>query len=173
MDLRSLIQQLHPSAIRLSAETALRSLVERYSGELEVGTEVDATLEEAERGGVAGLPEPVRLTAYRVAEGALNNVLKHAAATEATVWLGMPTAEGLLLTVEDNGRGFDVESAPLGMGTLSMRDYCGAQGGALAVESEVDRGTRVTAFIPVGAREASSRLLSRPQAGAPALAGRP
>lgn len=173
MDLRSLIQQLHPSAIRLSTETALRSLAERYAGEFEVGIEVDPSLAEVERAGAGGLPEPVRLTVYRVVEDALNNVLKHAVATSASVWLGMPTPEGLLLTVEDNGRGFDVEGAPLGMGILSMRDYCGAQGGALAIESEVNRGTRVTAFIPVGAGEASSQRLSRPPSAAPALAVRP
>ncbi len=140
MDLRSVIRQLHPSVIRLSTATALRSLVERYSGELEVGIKVDPSIEEAERAGVASLPEPVRLTPYRVAEDALNNVLKHAATTKASVWLGMPTADGLILTVEDNGRGFDVEGAQLGMGILSMRDYCGSQGGALAVESEINRG---------------------------------
>jgi signal transduction histidine kinase len=162
MDLRVLIQHLHPSVIMLNTATALRSLADGYAGELDVNVDVDHVMLQEASVGTSSLPEAARLTLYRVAENALTNVLKHAGATRASIWLGMPTPGGVFLTIEDDGCGFDVESTPAGVGILTMQDYCGARGGALEIDSAVGRGTRVTAFVPLLPAPEARRPISEP-----------
>jgi PAS domain S-box-containing protein len=105
--------------------------------------------------GVAGVPlsRDVALNLYRIAQEALNNVLKHAAATHVDVLLEL--RDGVLtLIVEDDGRGFDAENPPQrdgrGIGLVSMRERAALLGGALEVETAVDDGTTVYARVPPG-----------------------
>jgi signal transduction histidine kinase len=84
---------------------------------------------------------------YRVAQEALNNAAKHSDASHVEITLRC--ASNLVeLTVRDDGRGFDVESVPpehLGLGI--MRERAEAIGAALRIESEIGRGTEVTAIL--------------------------
>ena len=91
----------------------------------------------------------------RVAQEALANAVKHAAAREVSVRLA--SLEGVL-TVRDDGRGFDARStvragaarprADGGMGLASMRDRIRGQFGQLIVESAPGLGTKVEARLP-------------------------
>ena len=93
----------------------------------------------------------------RVAQEALANALKHAAARQVTVRLASLEGE-VVLTVHDDGRGFDARSAVRavpaggradgGMGLASMRDRMRAQFGKLIVESAPGHGTTVEARLP-------------------------
>ncbi len=55
----------------------------------------------------------------------------------------------LILTIDDNGHGFDVESAPWGLGLTNMRTRTMRAGGELNVTSSHGRGTTVTTQIPL------------------------
>jgi signal transduction histidine kinase len=106
--------------------------------------------------GIGDLPPDVKVALYRIAQEALNNVAKHAAASQATVTLNAlspgltPRSQGYRggrfeLTIADDGRGFDVTDIPpdhLGVGI--MHERAEAIGATLTVESEVGRGTVVT-----------------------------
>ena len=93
----------------------------------------------------------------RVAQEALANAVKHAAAREISVRLASLEGE-VVLTVRDDGRGFDARStvragaarprADGGMGLASMRDRIRGQFGQLIVESAPGLGTTVEARLP-------------------------
>jgi signal transduction histidine kinase len=85
---------------------------------------------------------------YRIAQEALNNALKHAAASHIVVRLAVADGRSVL-EVEDDGRGFIVGAADGrgGMGLANMRDRAQALGGSLAVLSTPGQGTVVRATV--------------------------
>jgi signal transduction histidine kinase len=96
------------------------------------------------------LPEHVMIALYRIAQEALQNVVKHAQATEAEVELRCD-ASGVLLRVSDDGRGFDMATRPdarTSYGLSSMSERAELIGGRLTVSSRPGIGTTVTATVP-------------------------
>jgi two-component system, NarL family, sensor kinase len=97
------------------------------------------------------LPEHVKIALYRIAQEALQNVVKHAQATEAEVELRCD-ASGVLLRVSDDGRGFDMATRPdarTSYGLRSMSERAELIGGRLTVSSRPGIGTTVTVTVPV------------------------
>jgi signal transduction histidine kinase len=86
---------------------------------------------------------------------ALQNMVKHANATKATVSIEQRDGR-LVFSVTDDGHGLDPERARSGSGMQNMRDRIEVLGGMLQVESAPGAGTRVTGSIPVAAAEAQS-----------------
>jgi signal transduction histidine kinase len=102
----------------------------------------------------APVPSAVRHHRLRVLKEALHNALRHAAAREVTVRLGLEGA-GLVLAVTDDGRGFTPD-APAGHnggghGLANLRQRLAAVGGVLRLTSRPGEGTRVEAQAPVAA----------------------
>lgn len=103
-------------------------------------------------------------TLFRVAQEALANVAKHAAARRVRVRLSRHGAAATLV-VEDDGRGFDARQAldgrpdggagPCGLGLLSMRARALALGGRFRLESEPGHGTRIEVSVPAAAVEST------------------
>ncbi|WP_433217096.1 GAF domain-containing sensor histidine kinase [Dactylosporangium sp. CS-047395] len=100
---------------------------------------------------VPRLPTAREEAAYRVAQEALHNALRHAAATHITVELRR-TPPGVTLTVTDDGRGFSAAetAAPARprLGLASMRERARAAGGRLLIRSTPGEGTVVTMEVP-------------------------
>jgi signal transduction histidine kinase len=97
-------------------------------------------------------PRYLQVVLFRVAQEALTNVLKHARASEITVVLGAEN-DGTLLTVHDDGVGFDAEdlatrALPGHMGMRTMQQRAQAAGGWLSVESKPRVGTTVRCWAP-------------------------
>ena len=87
---------------------------------------------------------------YRIAQEALQNVVRHARATEVTVRLFQQDGEELSLDIRDNGIGFDPSgSFPGRLGLNSMRERVLRLGGAFTLESVPDEGTHIVASIPL------------------------
>ena len=149
-EVRSISQQLYPSILRRGLTPAVQSLGDQFEAALPIQMDVDDDLMNKERADSDLVPEQVRLAAYRIAENALSNVLKHAGAKEVVVTLGLQREEGLRLTVRDDGRGFDVEGASDGLGLGTMQDYADVVGGKCVVHSAPGEGTEVTATLPLG-----------------------
>ena len=85
----------------------------------------------------------MQIALYRIAQEALNNVAKHAAATEVSVRLRSEAGQ-TTLSIEDDGRGFDAtEALPDQMGVRIMRERAEAIGAALEINSDPDHGTQV------------------------------
>jgi two-component system, NarL family, sensor kinase len=97
------------------------------------------------------LPEHVMLALYRIAQEALQNVVKHARATHAQVELRCDAASARL-RVTDDGQGFDTAARPdtgTSYGLRSMSERAELIGGRLTVSSRPGIGTTVTATVPV------------------------
>jgi two-component system sensor histidine kinase UhpB len=103
---------------------------------------------------------PSRLSAatahnlYRIVEEALNNVRLHSGAGEVDVTL-VGTSDGVVLTVQDNGRGLHAMDGDRrqGMGVMGMKERAVLLGGELDIISNGSGGTTVKAVVPRTAKE--------------------
>ncbi len=116
--------------------------------------------------GSVELPLTVEEELNRIAQEALNNVLKHAAATSVTVHLRVE-GEQVVLAVEDDGRGFDpdVVSALEGMGLIGIRQRTEKLGGIFNVASVPGQGTRLQVQVNMtssAARQSSEVTIGNP-----------
>jgi PAS domain S-box-containing protein len=106
------------------------------------------------------LAPDIETNLYRIAQEALNNILKHADAREVSVTLNQNGREAVLV-VEDDGRGFDPEktgsNSTGGLGLVGMRERATLLGGRLEIESHDGGGTAIYARIPIPASPASKK----------------
>ena len=146
---RAAIVGLRPSVLDdLGLGAGLESLARSLSG---LTVELDI---EAER-----LPPHVEVALYRIAQEALQNVVKHADASRVRLSLG-PVPEGVRLAVEDDGRGMAPESASdpddrHAYGMVGMRERAELIGARLTVTSWPGRGTTVEVVVPAPAGSAT------------------
>ncbi|MFP5326655.1 MAG: ATP-binding protein, partial [Acidimicrobiia bacterium] len=118
---------------------AVRALGTRHPFETQVTDHLDFAPEEA-----------VFLTLYRVAQEALTNVAKHAAATRVEVSIA-GSEGGVRLCVRDDGRGCSpslLNDRPGHLGMMSMHERAKIAGGWCRVDSRVGAGTTVEAWVP-------------------------
>jgi PAS domain S-box-containing protein len=144
-EMRALIFELRPGHLEeLGLEQALRthaSAVQARTG-LPIGVDC-APVDRA--------PLAVEDALYRIAQEAIHNVVKHAAAGAVEVHLDQGV-DGLRLRVADDGAGFDPGAIPAGhLGLASMRTRAEGVGGRLHVESRPGAGTRVEVTVPLTA----------------------
>jgi signal transduction histidine kinase len=143
-DVHSLAYQLHPSVLEeLGLAEALRTECERIgrSGRVDLSAEIDPL--------PAAAGKDAELCLFRVAQEALSNVVRHAGARTASVAL-RPRDGGLLLTVRDDGIGFNLErpGKDRSLGLASMHERVQLVGGTLDIESASGRGTAIVAWVP-------------------------
>jgi signal transduction histidine kinase len=139
-----LSHQLHPFTLEaLGIVAALRTLSRELSERgLRVAFNSDAAHSEVSTAVALGL--------FRVAQEALNNVLKHSGAREATLHFSCSNRV-VTIRVEDRGRGFDARAHGGGLGLVSMRERLVQLGGEVAIESRPGEGTAVEARVPLSA----------------------
>jgi signal transduction histidine kinase len=99
--------------------------------------------------GVGRYPPAIEATAYFGCLEALQNAAKHAHASSVRVAL-VGTAEGLEISIEDDGRGFDPSTGRAGAGLTNIRERVESVGGRLTVSSVSGLGTRIHAVLPDG-----------------------
>jgi signal transduction histidine kinase len=116
-EMRLLVYELRPLAL---AQEGLAGALRQRLDAVERRTGVQAQLQVEP---MLDLPRQVEEALYYIAQGALNNALKHAAATVVTVSIGAGNGR-IELEVADNGSGFDPQAAEGkgGLGLTSMRD---------------------------------------------------
>jgi signal transduction histidine kinase len=87
---------------------------------------------------------------FRLLQEALLNIQKHAQATTVEVELDARSEGDVVLSIADDGQGFDPDNIPLGhYGLMTMRERAEAAGGALRVDAGPDRrGTRIEVRLP-------------------------
>jgi two-component system sensor histidine kinase UhpB len=111
------------------------------------------------------LPSRVETALFRIAQEAVNNVVKHADATQVTIRLNLEPAEPaqikhLTLSIEDDGHGFEVDrfgqsgDDPLSrLGLFGIQERVAALGGQVTIESAPGKGTRLHVQIPLDGLE--------------------
>jgi len=149
-DIRHLSHRLHPGVLRIGALAGIRSLRDFYERMVPIELHAGEEAEALEPAGESVIPAATRLGMYRIAELALGNVVKHAAASTCTLrWDYAAAAGALTLVIEDAGAGFDTgEYEGGGLGLMIMNDYADSMGGELTITSVPGEGTRVEATIP-------------------------
>jgi signal transduction histidine kinase len=98
------------------------------------------------------LPPGVDLTAYRIVQEALTNVLKHAGPASAKVLVAYEPG-AVHLEIADNGRGVNGRASEGGHGLMGMRERVGVYGGTLDAGPAPGGGFRVVAELPYGDAE--------------------
>ncbi len=155
-EMRSLLLELRPTAlVEASLGDLLRQLAEAVTGRKDVS--VSVTIE-----GQCSLPPDVHVALYRIAQEALNNIVKHAHAKNVTVGLHCtalaacrPTPSpypsgqehGIIveLAIRDDGCGFALDRiAPNRMGLGIIRERAQAIGAELEIKSQINQGTSIT-----------------------------
>lgn len=149
-DIKALALGLRPS---LLDDLGLVSAIERIAADVRenrgLAVRLDATRFDGRR-----LPEAVETALFRITQEALNNVVKHAAATQAVITLQLED-DSVTCTVEDNGRGLRQNAhslasvAPGHLGLIGMRERATLLGGQFELTSTPGAGTRVRASIPL------------------------
>ena len=144
-NLHDLAYRLHPSLLEhVGLEVAMRDHVAEFTKR--TGLSVRFTARE-----VPGTLSPeIATNLFRVMQESLQNVSKHAQATEVTVRLS-GSSRGIGVSVRDNGKGFDLESKEIrvkGLGLVSMQERARGLGGFLRIHSFARDGTKVCAWIP-------------------------
>ncbi len=151
-EMRTLLLELRPSAL---VETSLGALLKQLGeatagrGDLQVQVQIMDDYK---------LPVEAHIAFYRIAQEALNNIIKHARAAHVTiVYSCHPSDRGETaeMSVADDGRGFEMDKVlPGHIGLGSMRERAQAIGADLSLTSELGHGTRwiVTWALPEEAR---------------------
>ncbi len=144
---RDLSKLLHPT---LLDDLGLAAAVEWYVQAFSARTGIRAELSQ---GGMEDrLPGDVEVCAYRIVQEAMTNVARHAAATSCHVDLRRLPAS-LLVSVEDDGKGFDVAAATArgarqGLGLLGIRERVADLRGTFRLHSQPRSGTRLIVELP-------------------------
>ena len=137
-EMRALLLELRSqSPADVPIDQLLRNVAEATEGRARIV--VDVSLR-----GEGQLPRELHTAIYRVAQEALNNVARHAKATQASVQLVLQP-ERVCLLVHDNGCGFEPgPQTPTHFGLRSMRERAAEVGAELRIVSAPDEGTLVT-----------------------------
>jgi PAS domain S-box-containing protein len=138
-DMRLMIFELRPPILeKVGLVAALQSRLDA----VETRAGFQASFHSA---GTFHLPGQQESELYRIVQEALNNVIKHAQATQVNVRV-IGEADRVRITVEDDGVGFDVESAEHagGQGFRNMHERAASIGASCSFDSIPGRGTKVT-----------------------------
>jgi signal transduction histidine kinase len=138
---RALSHHLHPQNLRLIGLVPALSGLQRELSTVEVA--VTFSHERVP----ASLPHDLTLCFFRIAQEALQNAVAHSRAGEVSIRL-IGTEDGLILTVADNGIGFDVDAARPGIGLISMSERAEQVGATLQIRSRRGGGTHVEVSVP-------------------------
>lgn len=98
----------------------------------------------------------IRTTAYRIAQEALNNAVRHSGANRIEVRLET-SADSILLEVEDNGSGFSADAEREGFGITGMEERAASVSGVLDIASVSPTGSLVRATLPIHSEQNSLR----------------
>ncbi len=142
-EMRTLLLELRPAAlIEADLGDLLRQLAESVSGRTGIPVTVALPAANAAR---PDLPAEVHVAFYRIAQEALNNVIKHAQARQVSVSLTCAQAPVRVeLRIADDGRGFDPAAvSPEHLGLDIIRERAQAIGASLAIQSAPGGGTQV------------------------------
>jgi PAS domain S-box-containing protein len=146
-DMHSLSHQLHSSKLEhVGLVPALMGLCKELSSRFKI------QIEFTDHAISSGIPKDVALCLFRIAQEALNNVVKHSGAKQAQAELSC-TKNEIRLRIVDAGFGFDpaLRNGDAGLGLVSMRERLRLVRGRLSVQSAPMRGTEILAEVPVSA----------------------
>jgi signal transduction histidine kinase len=136
-DVRNLSHQLMPETLQ---RFGLKEALAQFLANLRQSGVIDVTFQAYDLD--ERLPADLELLVYRIVQELINNIIKHAHATQAMVQINRHE-ELLSLTIEDNGQGFDPRKDADGMGLHSIRSRLDYLGGKMNIEASPGMGASV------------------------------
>lgn len=142
---RDIVKRLRPEIIdTLGLRDAVEEMIHQYDA-----LHPNCRFEFWATGDFSGVESDVAITAYRLVQEALSNVVKHAGATLCTVHLQQLEDKKMLqIKVVDNGKGYDPNSIQAGIGLIGMRERVHGLGGALVFYPVLNVGTSIQITLP-------------------------
>ena len=149
-DIRNLAYGLRPPFLE---ELGLEKAIEKYCKDIAENNHMTVECQSA------GMPAlrldlDTQIHIYRLVQEGLNNIRKHASADQATIKL-LGAYPNILLRIEDNGKGFDVEEQKSTqddekrMGLRSMQERVNLHQGEMTIQSRPGQGTKIFIKIPI------------------------
>jgi signal transduction histidine kinase len=143
-DIRNLSHQLAPQAIQFNS---LAQLIEQQSYLLHQAG-IKATLQQYDF--PETIPTNIKTELVRIVQEGIQNIIKHAEAKQVDIQLFKHDNQ-LIITLEDDGNGFDVNRQHAGIGLTNMKARAESLDGMLEISSRPDHGTSIIISIPVPA----------------------
>jgi two-component system nitrate/nitrite sensor histidine kinase NarX len=145
-DVRELLVHFRTRVIQNDLEGTIRMALKKFEGQTGIATEL-----QIEGDGVL-LPPGAEVQILHIVQESLSNIRKHASAHKVCVDVKR-SHTGLVLTIGDDGVGFDPENDPSAnsdhhVGLQIMKERCQRIGGDVVVHSRRDRGTQVVVTLP-------------------------
>ena len=137
-EMRTMLFELRPAALEAaSLETLLGQLGDALHGRTRIPVQVEVE-------DIPDLPLPVKLAFYRITQEAVNNIIKHAGATQTQIELKRQSGQ-VCLRVWDNGCGFDPTKTPNGvLGVQIMQERAESIAARFEFDSQSNQGTILT-----------------------------
>ncbi len=141
-ELRQISHQMIPNTLlKVGLASAVKDMIMRIDqSKMSISLEAN--------GPDSRLDEEIETVLYRVIQESVNNVIKHAGATKLNIQL-TKDEEGVAVTIEDNGKGFDMKQKDKGIGLKNMLTRVQFLKGTIDIDSSPGRGTLVAVFIPL------------------------
>jgi PAS domain S-box-containing protein len=143
-DVHGLSHQLHPAALE---HTGLIAAVKSHCAEFTrlEGITVSLSIQD----GLESIPQEVALCLYRVMQESLRNIARHAQTRAACLTLAA-SPDGVVMSIEDAGAGFDLERVKEkgGLGLVSMEERVRLLRGIFQIATQPGRGTELHVYIP-------------------------
>ena len=143
-DVRSYIFALQPKSVE---ERGLKTAIHELVKDLEVNALVETTVQLSDEA-LDMVPEASRGDFVQVAREVLSNVARHALAAEVRVACAVREGESVVLTIEDDGVGFDPATVARGHGLSNIEKRARRMGGELHISERRPRGTVHTLSVP-------------------------
>ncbi len=147
-DLRKLIYDLRPATLdSLGLVPTIEKYIEQFKEENRIEVNFKTSLTER-------LPTITETSLFRLIQEALNNVKKHAQATQVSIGLEKHD-QALRISIEDDGKGFDLEEIKArqlkdkGFGLIGMKERVESLGGDLKIVTHPGGGTKIIATVPL------------------------
>jgi signal transduction histidine kinase len=146
---KQLIANLRPFQLELGLQAALEWEINKFQRKHAIACEVSGIEALAD----VAIDEASLLTLYRVLHECLDNIARHAKATEAAIAVRVARKK-LTMHIRDNGVGVDPARLPqAAYGLMSMRERLAEAGGGFALAPAIPKGTVVTLTIPLYAQK--------------------
>ena len=152
---RKMMRRLRPPSLdELGLITTLQDMIDDWNARHQ-----DIFCYFSFEGDMKELNEEINISLYRIVQEGLTNIVKHSQASTVKISISVTEAissdvknshhNHVILTIEDDGLGFDVESIRPGLGLLGMRERAEALNGTFNVVSQPGKGVKVKILIPL------------------------
>jgi two-component system sensor histidine kinase UhpB len=141
------IRHLSKQLVKPAFDTSLKDALHDLTNELHAITPIDITLD-ADGFDESQVDENIKLMIYRVIQEQMNNILKHAAASEVYILINT-NSENVQFSIKDNGVGFDMNKKSKGIGHRNIDNRVKFHKGTLTIQSAPGEGCAIMIEVPL------------------------